>query len=116
MLVGVVVSASAFSIMIPFKAMPLVILSTFASITGITVNYLQYMAVMIPAGLVMMAGYLLACKIVLKPDVDRIKNVDVEKLATGDAGVNKHQKAVLIAFGIALLLLLVPGSLPKRCV
>lgn len=113
MLVGVVVSASAFSIMVPFKAMPLVILSTFASITGITVNYLQYMVVMIPSGLVMLAGYLLACKLVFKPDVERIRDVDVEKLATGDAGVNKHQKAVLIAFGIALLLLLLPGSLPK---
>lgn len=104
---------AAFGIMIPFRAMPLVILSTFASITGITVNYLQYMLVMVPTGLLIMAGYLLGCKFFWRPDVSKMQEFDVEKLVTENKQVTKYQKAILIAFGVMLIVLLIPGSLPK---
>lgn len=113
MIIGVIISAAAFGIMIPFRAMPLVILSTFASITGITVNYLQYMLVMVPSGLVIMAGYLLGCKFFWRPNVSKMQEFDVEKLVTENKQVTKYQKSILIAFGVMLIVLLIPGSLPK---
>lgn len=113
MIVGVIISASPFGLMLPFKAMPLVILGTFANITGIQVNYLQYMLVMIPAGLAIIIGYILACRFILKPDVSKMASFDVTKLTAENAEISKHQKAVIISFCIALLLLLIPGSLPS---
>lgn len=113
MIIGVIISASPFGIMLPFKAMPMVILGAFSGITGITVNYLQYMFVMIPAGLAIITGYILACRFIIRPDVTKMKNFDTTKLQEENSAISKHQKAVLIAFGVALLVLLVPGSLPS---
>ncbi|MDO4281942.1 MAG: hypothetical protein Q4C56_09955 [Peptococcaceae bacterium] len=112
MIIGVIISASPFGIMLPFKAMPMVILNAFSSITQIQVGYLPYMLVMIPAGLLMIAGYILACRFILRPDVSKMKNCDVTQLVQGETKVTKHQKAVLFAFGVVLLLLLIPGVLP----
>lgn len=113
MIIGVIISASPFGIMLPFKALPLVILGTFTSITGLQVNYLQYMLVMIPTGLAIIAGYIIFSRFILRPDVSKMKNFDVTKLTSNQAEITKHQKAVLIGFTCALVLLLIPGSLPS---
>ena len=112
MIIGVICVASPFGIMLPFKSMPLVILSMFTTATGIEVNYLQYMLVMVPTGMCMIIGYILACRFILRPDVSLLVNFDVETLKDANAAITKRQKAVLVAFGITLLLLLLPGSLP----
>ncbi len=113
MFIGVVISFSPFGLMIPFKAMPLVIISSFTAITGVEINYLLYMCVMVPVGIVLIAGYILACRFILRPDVSKLQNFDVTSLQKENGEITKHQKAVLIGFGIALLLLLIPGSLPS---
>lgn len=113
MIIGVIISASPFGIMLPFKAIPMVLLGSFAQITGIQVNYLQYMLVMVPTGIAIIAGYILACRFILRPDVSKMREFDVTKLAKENSDITRHQKAVLIAFAFALILLLIPGSLPS---
>lgn len=112
MIIGVIISASPFGIMLPFKAIPMVLLGSFAQITGIQVNYLQYMLVMVPTGIAIIIGYILACRFILRPDVSKMRDFDVTKLAKENSDITRHQKAVLIAFAFALILLLIPGSLP----
>lgn len=113
MIIGVIISASPFGIMLPFKAMPMVILSSFSQITGITVNYLQYMLVMVPVGIAIIAGYILACRFILRPDVSKMREFDITKLQKENSQITPHQKSVLFAFAFALILLLIPGSLPS---
>lgn len=113
MIIGVVASAMPFGLMFPFKDIPLALLSIFTSITGIAINYLLYMAVMIPTGILILLGYVLLCKYILRPDVSKMKNFDIDLLKAENAQITRHQKATLIAFLFALICLLIPGSLPK---
>ncbi len=112
MIIGVVISAAAIGLMVPFKATPLLILGAYAGLTGISVNYLQYMLVMIPAGLLFLAGYLFFCHLLLKPDMAPMQNIDASTLVDRSIKATKRQKASLLGFGFFLLLLLIPGCLP----
>lgn len=92
MIIGVVASAMPFGLMFPFKDIPLALLSIFTSITGISVNYLLYMAVMIPTGILILLGYVLLCKYILRPDVSKMQNFDIELLKAENAQITRHQK------------------------
>lgn len=114
MIIGVVISAAAVGLMVPFKATPLLLLGAYAGLTGISVNYLQYMLVMIPAGLLFLAGYLFFCRLILKPDMLPMQNIDASTLIDCSTKATKRQKASLLGFGFFLLLLLIPGCLPSN--
>lgn len=112
MLIGVIISASAVQLMVPFKGICLVILGTYATMTGNAISYLSYMAVMIPAGLAFLALYLTFFKMIFKPDMKPLETVKVSEILGTTPPVTKRQKATLLAFGFFLATLLIPGCLP----
>ncbi len=112
MIIGVVISSAAIGMMVPFKGTPLLLLGAYTGITQLTVNYLQYMLVMIPAGLLFLICYLFFCRLIIKPNMAPMHNMNVDELIGESSAITKRQKASLLAFGFFLLLLLIPGCLP----
>lgn len=112
MIIGVVISSAAIGIMVPFKGTPLLLLGAYSAMVGSTVNYLQYMLVMIPAGLLFLAGYLFFCRLLIRPDMQPMQNMSVNDLTSDSQVISRRQKASLLAFGFFLLLLLIPGCFP----
>ena len=66
-----------------------------------------------PVGIAIIAGYILACRFILRPDVSKMREFDITKLQKENSQITPHQKGVLFAFAFALILLLIPGSLPS---
>lgn len=90
-------------------AMTLIGFSQYASYTGQTMEFGQYVMVALPMGLLVVAAWFLICKFLLRPDVSRFKNLNYEAVK-GDLGpIRKEEK---IAAGIYLLVIifwLAPG-------
>lgn len=120
MLTLVVVSSLIGFPMAPFAQNGLALLTNFANITAnmpggpIVVNNASYMAVAIIVGVIMMAANVLFSKFVLRPDITKIKNYDVENL-------NKHplppmdarQKVISLGFVILICMMLLPSLFPS---
>ena len=112
MIIGVVISSAAIGMMIPFKGTPLLLLGAYTGMTQISVNYLQFMLIMVPAGLLFLIAYLFFCRLILRPDMAPMQNMSPDELISDHARMTKRQKYTLLAFGFFLLLLLIPGCLP----
>ena len=120
MLTLVVVSALIGFPMAPYMQNGLALLTNFATITAnipggpVVVNNAAYMAVAIILGMVMLVANVLFSKFVIRPDVSKLKNYDVETL-------NKHplppmdaqQKVITGGFVVLILCLMIPSLLPS---
>lgn len=114
-LCGVVFAVILGSILLPFHNQPLIFLSSFAAMTGIgTISFVAYLGVLIPYTLCCLIEYVLLCKFIIRPDVERLKQFDPLVLTEGKPIVfTKKQIASALALLAVMLGLLLPGVLPK---
>lgn len=115
MIFGVVFSAQLGMSLLPFKAVPMIILSAFEGIAGYGVDYLQYMAYAFAVGMVCLGLIVAVGKYVIKPDVALLKNVTAETIRGENAlSLNKIQKIILGCLVLLITLLMLPSILPKE--
>ena len=106
--------------MAPFAQNGLALLSNFEKITAetpggpIVVNSGAYLAIAIVVGLVMIAAAVLFCKFVLRPDVSKMKNFDVESLRRNPLPpMSMQQKLYSACFVLVILGLMLPSLFPS---
>lgn len=116
----VVVSALIGFPMAPFAQNGLALLSNFTNITAnlpegpVTVNNAVYMVIAIVIGFIMMAANILYSKYVLRPDVSKLKNYDVESLNRHPLPpMDSRQKIICAGFVILIVLMLLPSLIPS---
>lgn len=114
-LCGVVFACILGSILLPFHNQPLIFLTSFAAMTGIeTISFVGYLGVLIPYTLACLLEYVLLCKFIIRPDVEKLKNFDPLLLTEGKPIIfTKRQIASAMALIAVMLGLLLPGILPK---
>lgn len=98
---------------VPWNGNALVILQSYTQSTGNTINFAHYLAYTIPVGLISIAGFLLLCKFVFRLDVSRLQNLDPGVFGEKDAKLNTERKIALAALAILILMIVVPGLMPK---
>ena len=114
MIIATVMVMCGGGILLPFTNVPYVILSAYASIGQESINFAKYLIFVIPVIILMFAEVVLLIKYVFSPDISRLQNVDMSKLIKSSSlKMNKRQKIVLIYFVTLLILLFLPGILPK---
>ncbi|MGI5946607.1 MAG: citrate transporter [Lachnospiraceae bacterium] len=103
----------------PYSGNSLALLNNFSTITEnmgnkVVVNNAAYMFLAILHALTAMVVIILFCKYVLRPDVSKLKDLDVEKLKKNPLPpLNNNQKFMAITFVIYILSMLLPSILPK---
>ena len=119
MLTLVVVAALIGFPMAPFAQNGLALLTNFTNITAnlpggpIVVNNAAYMAVAIILGLIMIVANILFAKFVIRPDVTKLKNYDVDMLNKNPLPpMEPRQKVIGISFVILILGMLLPSLFP----
>ena len=76
---------------------------------NITVGYAQYMAFAIPVGILSFIAMILIFRLVLRPDMSKLKNVDISSIKESLPPFSKEETANIIIFGVLLLLWVVPS-------
>ncbi len=114
MLVSVVMAASYGFATTPFKGALPGLLGNYAKITGEPIAYLPYMATAVIISLVSLAALLLLMRYVLKPDVARLRQIDVSLFdQTPLPPMNLRQKALSFTLAFFIIWVLAPSLLPN---
>ena len=106
--------------MAPFAQNGLALLSNFEKITSempggpIVVNSGAYLAAAIVLGMIMVTAAILFCKYVLRPDVSKMKNFDVESFSKNPMPpMSLQQKLYCTGFVCVILGLMLPSLVPN---
>lgn len=114
MIIGAVFASQLGMALIPFKSLPLVVISAYESLSGSTVNYAVYMFASFSAMLLCLLAFILIGKFIFKPDLSKLTTLDINALITNDEMKLSGLQKLLFGFLIALLaFIMVPGFLPK---
>lgn len=117
MLISVVMAASYGFATTPFKGALPGLLGNYSKITGEPIAYLPYMATAILISLASLAAILLLMRFVLKPDVTKLKQIDIGIFnQTPLPPMNLRQKALSFALAFFIAWVLAPSLLPKGLV
>ena len=110
---AMVVIGIAFSICIAFgmtpisHPLPILALGVYQNITGNTINFVTYMAMGIPVGLICFAGMLFILRRIVKPDMSKLEKADLSSLAKEVAPMGTRERLTvviaLLVFGCWLL-------------
>lgn len=75
----------------------------------ITVGYVQYMAFAIPVGILSFVAMILIFRLILRPDMSKLKDVDISSIKESLPPFSKEEIANIIVFAMLLLLWIVPS-------
>lgn len=113
MVFGIVYAAQVGMSIIPFKQVPLTVFSAYETMSGVGIDYAKYMIIAILVCAMSAMLFVAMGRFIFKPDMDRLKNLDVSRLDTEGALVlNKVQKVILFFLFLLVALLLAPNFLP----
>ena len=108
--VGMVFSFVIGDIALPFKGCAILGIGAYESLTGKTMNLMQYTAYVFPMCLFLIVAYVLFCKFVLRVDLSGLANY-VHK-PSAENRITLKKKISLIGVLVALFTLLIPSILP----
>lgn len=102
--------------LLPFKGAQLICVGTIEKLAGTTIAWGPYMLFNLVTSAIMLVGYLLLMKFVIKPDVSKLQNVTAEQVseALPLPAMNAQQRLLLIALPVYILVLLLPNFLGEN--
>lgn len=114
MLCGVVMFSMMGLIIFPFVDNGLIIMASYAGITGTPMPYIPYIIVMVPITLVMALVWVLVGKFVFHMDMSKLKNVDSTMLNLDLLKTTKRQKATMAMIVLYVVIILMQALLPDN--
>ena len=112
---GVLVAGPLGMDLFPFKPVSIVALSVYTNMTGLEMGYAHYISFALILDTMIMLGYLLFGKFVLKVDVSKLKSFDPEKLNAKEVlTLQTEQKIILGLTAFLLIAFIVPSFLPAE--
>lgn len=83
---------------------------------GLTIDYFKYMAFAVPVGLICIALMLLAFRIFLKPDVSKLKGVDVSEIKNSLPKIDAREICIVSIFAMVVFLWIAPSICMKNII
>ena len=111
--IGVLTSVViAFAITPICHTMPILFMGIYSAIAGVSVNWLAYMAVAIPVGLIIWLIMVAFMRYVVKPDMSKVAAIDFEKIEALRPGpMSKKEKFVVTVSVLLIIAWVLPGFL-----
>jgi sodium-dependent dicarboxylate transporter 2/3/5 len=109
---GLAFSSTISSSMTPIAhAWPIMAISLLEKSTGVSINFLSYMAFGVITGLVVFAAMVLMFKFIYKPDLSRLKNLNVARFSDSLKPMDTREKATACIFGLVVIMWILPSLL-----
>ena len=105
---AMVVTGIAFSICIAFgmtpisHPLPILGLGVYQKITGTPINFVTYMALGIPVGIICFIGMLLIIRFIVKPDMTKLNNADLGSLVSDKAEPMSLREVLTVTVSLAV--------------
>lgn len=112
MMIGVNYVGAIAYMLLPFKSLPAIAFGSYKELSGLDINYMKYVIIILIATILTIALFLLACRFFIKPDVSKIiekKDAEFEKVEK----LSPYQKVIFVYFGLLIFFLLAPSVFPK---
>lgn len=114
MIMGVIVVAGMSTITLPFKGGAVFLVNAYNAMSGLSIDFAQYIAYTIPTTIFLLGVYILVCRFILRIDVSALKKcIDPSLVNPEDLKLSAYQKAVLCLLLLMLFMLMGPSILPK---
>ncbi|MEE0435087.1 MAG: hypothetical protein UDB11_06755 [Peptococcaceae bacterium] len=113
MIIGVGAIGHMSTNLLPFRGMPMVLLSSVKNMADIQISNASYMAISIPLQVAFILTYVGMMKFIFRCDVSAIANISSEDFRKELDPLNKKQKFLLGYLVFFILILMLPGILPK---
>lgn len=114
MIMGIGVIASFGGILLPYHMVPLVVLGVASGVTGLEINFLQYVCFAVPVTLLTIVLYVLVGRFIIRPDMTKLNHLQIDFVDKEKLCLTKKQKIAAIYLLAFMMLMLVPGALPKE--
>lgn len=113
MVIGVVFASQLGMTLIPFKGLPLIIISSYEKISQSILNYPIYMCITFSSCVLCLLAFILIGKFIFRPDLSKLKNLDIKTLITeNEMKLSKIQKILLVFLFAFMMLMILPCILP----
>ena len=110
MMLGTVIVMQAANASTPIgHAMSLQGMSTFNSMTGLTLDFFSFVATLLPLGVASVILWFALAKFLWRPDVSKLKNVDFDGLAASCGKMTKKELYSAFFYVACIVLWLLPG-------
>lgn len=110
MILGVSMTSVIGGAVMPYKPVPMVILSTYSETAGEPMDFAKYIAFALPMTFLIMMFYVLICRFVIRPELKDLVHISVDFADKSKLHVDKKQK-IAIAFLLAFIFMMVAPSL-----
>lgn len=87
---------------------PVMALGFYQQAAGVSISYASYMAAAIPVGIICFVAMLLLFRFVLRPDMSKLKNLDLSSLKAEIKPLQPREKAILAIFFAVIAMWVVP--------
>lgn len=114
MILGVTLMGCLSLTALPYSGNAIILLGAFTAMTDITINMGHYMLYTMPCGFLTIVVYILLCKFVFRVDVSLMKNFDKTLIDQDELALNKEKSIALCTLFGFVIMLLIPGILPKE--
>lgn len=90
---------------------PILAMSLYTEDTGKAIDFLSYTAAGVAVGIIMFAGLMLLFRFVLRPDLSKLKTLEIGNLSSNPERLTSQEKVSLGVFMVVVLLWMLPGIL-----
>ncbi len=102
----------AFAITPICHTLPILFMGIYGAIAQTSVNWVSYMLIALPVGIIIWAGVLAFLRFVIKPDTKKLQNLDFAKIEAARPGpMTKREKVTIVLSLLLVVSWILPGFL-----
>lgn len=112
MILGVTMTSAIGGAVMPYKPVPMVVLSTYSETAGVPMDFAKYIAFALPITFLIMMFYMLICRFVFRPDLKNLPQISVDFVDQSKLHLDQKQKTAIAFLLVFIFMMVAPSILP----
>ncbi len=112
MILGVAMTSVVGGAVMPYKPVPMVVLSTYSETAGVPMDFAKYIIFALPITFLIMMFYMLICRFIFRPDLKELVHISVDFADPSKMHLDKKQKVAIAFLLIFIFMMVSPSVLP----
>lgn len=112
MILGVPMTSIIGGAVMPYKPVPMVVLSTYSEAAGVPMDFAKYILFALPVTFLVMMFYMLLCRFVFRPDLKDLIHISVDFADPTKLHLDKKQKVAIVFLLVFIFMMVAPSILP----
>lgn len=113
MILGVAMTCAIAGAVIPYKPVPLVILSTYSELSGVPMDFLKYILFALPITILITLLFIVIFRFIFRPDLKKLVDISVDFVDQSKMHLDTRQKAAVGFLVVFILMMVAPSLLPE---